>query len=68
MDSSASLLGGVVFGSIGLGYFLYGKKQNHLMALLAGIALMGYSYFVTDPYWLLAIGIGLMALPRVTGR
>ncbi|RJG13280.1 hypothetical protein D3879_08455 [Pseudomonas cavernicola] len=62
MDSSASLLGGVVFGSIGLGYFIYGKKQDHL---IAGIALMGYSYFVTDLYWLLAIGIGLMALPRL---
>ncbi|MGH8433502.1 MAG: hypothetical protein ACRERX_03250 [Pseudomonas sp.] len=65
MDGSASLLGGVVCGSIGLSYFIQVKQQDHPIALLAGVAPMGYSYFVTDPYWLLAIGSGLMALPRV---
>jgi hypothetical protein len=28
MDNSAPLLWGILFGSIGMGYFIYGKKQG----------------------------------------
>lgn len=28
MDSSATLLSGLLFGSIGVGYLLYGNKQQ----------------------------------------
>lgn len=45
MDSSATLLAGLVFGSIGLGYLIYGKRQGHAVAWVCGLALMVYSYF-----------------------
>src|SRR3546814_5579929 len=40
--TTATLLWGLLFGSIGLGYFLYGKKQARLVPLLCGLALMIY--------------------------
>ena len=63
MTDTASLLWGLLFGSIGLGYFIYGKKQNHTVALLSGIGLMVYPYFVTNAYALVLIGLALMAVP-----
>ena len=63
MDSSASLLWGLLFGSIGMGYFIYGKRQGRITALLSGVALMVYPYFFTNSFLILLIGIALMALP-----
>lgn len=54
---------GVLFGSIGLGFFVYGKQQGKAMPLISGIALMAFPYFVNNPYAVLGIGVALMALP-----
>lgn len=62
--STSSLLFAMLFGSIGFGYFIYGKKQQRFAALLAGVALMVYPYFVNNTYALVVIGLGLMAAPR----
>lgn len=62
MDT-ATLLWGLLFGSIGLGYFLYGKKQARLVPLLCGLALMIYPYFVANVYALVMIGVGIAAAP-----
>ena len=35
------LLWGLLFGSIGLGYAIYGRKQQHLVAFLCGLGLIG---------------------------
>ena len=56
------------FGMIGMGYFMYGKKQNRPGPLIAGIILMVYPYIVTDPLQMILIGIGAMALPLIIGR
>ncbi len=61
--SEAQLLWGLLFGSIGLGYFLYGKKQREPVPLICGIALMGYAYFVPNAWPLVGIGIGLTVVP-----
>lgn len=61
--TTATLLWGLLFGSIGLGYFLYGKKQARLVPLLCGLALMIYPYFVPNVYLLAAIGAALVAAP-----
>lgn len=59
----SELLWGLLFGSAGLGFFLYGKKQQAIVPLLSGLALMIYPYFVSSTILLVAIGIGLIALP-----
>ncbi len=61
--NTASLLWGVLFGSVGMGYFVYGKKQQRGIALLSGIALIVFPYFVTNNYLAVFIGIVLMAAP-----
>ncbi len=63
MDNPASLLWGVLFGSIGLGYFVYGKKQRRGVPLLSGIALIAFPYFVSNSFVIVLIGAVLMVLP-----
>lgn len=63
MDSTAYLLLTVLFSSIGMGYFIYGKRQGKASALIGGIGLMLYSFFVSSILLLTAIGILFMALP-----
>jgi len=63
VGSEAWLLWGVVFGSIGLAYFVYGKKQQRFVPLLCGIALMVYPYFISNPVLLVAVGLVISAVP-----
>jgi len=55
----------LIFSSIGLGYFIYGKKQKHKISFYAGIGLMVYPYFIANVLMLVATGILLMLLPRL---
>lgn len=59
----SALLWGLLFGSVGLGFFLYGKKQQAFVPLFCGLALMVFPYFVSNTVLLVAIGITLIALP-----
>lgn len=63
MDDSAQLFWGVIFGSIGFGYFLYGKKRKKTVPLLSGIGLMVYPYFVSNSVVLALLGVALTLLP-----
>ena len=55
--STANLIGGLVFGSIGFVAFMYGKRMNLWKPMLLGIALMAFPYFMTDDKIMLVIGI-----------
>jgi hypothetical protein len=59
----AWLLWGLLFGSIGLGYFIYGKKQKAVVPLVCGLALMLFPYFVSNIVLLVGIGALLAAIP-----
>ena len=59
----AWLLWGLLFGSIGLGYFIYGKKQRAVVPLVCGLALMLFPYFVSNTALLVGIGALLAAIP-----
>ncbi|MFV1958796.1 MAG: hypothetical protein ACC662_05215 [Planctomycetota bacterium] len=63
MEGTSLLVFGLVFGSIGLAFFVYGKKQQAVVPLCAGVALMAIPYFVPNPYVLAAAGVALIALP-----
>ncbi len=60
---TASLLWGLLFGSIGLGFFLYGKKQRAVIPLVCGLALMVLPYFISNIMLLVATAVALMAIP-----
>jgi len=62
MDT-ASIFWGLLFGSIGAGFFIYGKKQGKPVPLLCGIALAVFPYFVSNLLGLVALGIVLCAIP-----
>lgn len=64
MFDTWSLLFGLIFGSIGLAYFIYGKKQANVMMRYCGIALMVYPYFIENKYAVLLIGIALITAPK----
>jgi hypothetical protein len=40
------LFASLLWGSIGVGYFIYGKKQQSLPAMVGGILMIAVSYFV----------------------
>ena len=62
LDTSL-LLWGVLFSSIGFGFFIYGKKQKVVVPLICGLTLMIYPYFISNSVLLVTLGIILMAIP-----
>ena len=55
------LVSGLLFGSIGFVAFMYGKRQASLKAMLIGVLLMVYPYFVSNTLASYAIGVALTA-------
>jgi len=53
----------LLFGSVGLGFFVYGKKQKAVVPLICGLALMVFPYFISNTILLVAVGIALIAIP-----
>jgi len=54
---------GVIFGSIGLGFFVYGKKQKVIIPFISGIGLMIIPYFISNVFILVTTGIFFVGLP-----
>ena len=61
--STGLLLWGLLFSSVGMGYFIYGKKQNATVPLLCGIALMIIPYFITSVLVMVLLCAALIAVP-----
>ncbi len=59
------LMLGLIFGTIGSAYFIYGRKQRHGLALLSGVALMVFPMLVSQAVWLTLGSLAFMALPFV---
>ncbi len=56
-----SLFLSLLISVVGLGFFIYGKKQRRAPQLVAGVVLMGYSYFVSSVVWMLVIAAAVLA-------
>jgi len=63
MMGESTIWWGLLFGTLGIGYFVYGKRQRMVMALTSGIALMVFPYFVSNALLIVLIGALLLALP-----
>ncbi|MET0225628.1 MAG: hypothetical protein ABW187_04235 [Dokdonella sp.] len=61
--TTTTLLLGVLFGSIGVGFLIYGRRQRALVPLISGLALIVLPYLVDGTALLLAIGVCLVAIP-----
>ena len=62
--NASTLWWGLLFGAIGLGFFVYGRKQRAIVPLACGIALMVFPYFISGTAWLIIVGVVLVAIPR----
>jgi hypothetical protein len=58
-----NLLFGIVSGALGVGYIVYGRRQQKLIPFISGVALCAYSYFIDSWLWLGVIGALLLAAP-----
>lgn len=58
-----SLFVGLIAGAIGMGYFIYGKRQLKIVPMVAGVLLCIYPYFLDSLLWLSLVGLILIAAP-----
>lgn len=55
------LFASLIWGSIGSGYFIYGKKQSSWPPMAAGLLMMVASYFAGSAWLMSVIGLALIA-------
>jgi hypothetical protein len=63
-----SLFFGLLFGSIGGVYIVYGKRTTSLPYLICGVLLAVYPYFFDSAWAVALIGVMLIAAPVVIAR
>jgi hypothetical protein len=63
MPSGTMLFLWIVTGAIGVAYFMYGKRQERITFLAAGVCLCVYPYVVHNLALAILIGLGLAAAP-----
>jgi hypothetical protein len=63
--NATSLVIGIFTGAIGVGYFIYGKRQAKFAPLIAGMMLCIYPYFIDGVLWTIVVGVVLIAAPFV---
>ncbi len=61
LDGNA-ILASLAIGTIGLGVFVYGKRQSRLPHMIAGVALMAYPYFVSNVLLMAGIAMALVVV------
>ena len=59
--SASFLFASLIWGSIGMGYFIYGKKQQSWEAMGGGIVMMVASYFIGSAFVMSLACLGIMA-------
>jgi hypothetical protein len=61
--NESGLLWGVLFSSIGVGFFIYGRRQGRTVPLLTGVALMVFPYFMPNAIAMVIVGAIFVAVP-----
>ncbi len=51
----------MIWGSIGMGFAIYGKKQKAMVPLIGGVLLVAISYFISSALEMSLVGIALVA-------
>ena len=60
-----TLFAGIMFGIVGTGYFMYGRKAHNPVALACGVGLGVFPYFVDGFLLTMVVGLVLLVLPFV---
>jgi hypothetical protein len=53
----------LIFGMLGMGYFMYGKNAGRMVPLGAGAALMVFPYFIPNITAMVIVSLLLTATP-----
>jgi hypothetical protein len=61
MFNSSFLFASLIWGSIGVGYFIYGKRQQSWVAMLGGVVMIGVSYFAGSAWVMSLVSLGIVA-------
>ena len=59
--SAHYLVASLLWSSVGLGLFIYGKKQQSMVPLFGGLLLIGISYFIDSAFYLSLAAIAVLA-------
>lgn len=54
------MLASLLWGSIGAGCAIYGKKQTEAVPLMGGLSLVAVSYFVPSALWMSLVSLLLI--------
>ena len=57
---------GIITGAFGMAYMVYGRRQNRIVPVVAGVLLCIYPWFTENLFALCAIGAVLLAAPFFT--
>ncbi len=58
-----TLFFGLLFGAIGSGFLIYGKREHSSIDLVTGFLLVVYPYFFSNPVVIVVVGALLIAIP-----
>jgi hypothetical protein len=58
---TGTLFASLIWGTIGVGFFIFGKKQGSAGPLLGGAVLVALSYLVTSVLWMSVASIAVIA-------
>jgi len=58
---SKFLFASLLWGSIGVGYFIYGKKQAAMIPMIGGLTMIAVSYLVGSWFWMSLTCLAVMA-------
>jgi hypothetical protein len=61
MLNTSFLFASMLWGSVGLGYFIYGKKQGSWIPMVGGVLMIAAAYLVSSAFLMSLLCVGLMA-------
>ncbi len=61
MFNANFLFASLIWGSVGMGYFIYGKKQSSWAPMIGGVLMIAASYFIGSALLMSLVCISLMA-------
>ena len=61
MFDTGTLFASLIWGSVGLGFAIYGKKQQAPVIWVGGLALMAISYVIGSALYMSLAGAGIVA-------
>ncbi len=60
MFNASFLFASLVWGSVGVGYFIFGKKQRSWVPMVGGLLMIIAAYFIGSALLMSLVSVGIM--------